>query len=68
MRPDVWAFEPSPTEVRRWLEQELFATFGLQPPTAELDSPQLAAFGVEEATAVLSLIQGRTLGAGRLRL
>jgi hypothetical protein len=48
----------APPEVRRWLEQELLATFGLQSPTAELDSPQLAAFSVDEAATVLSLIQG----------
>lgn len=48
----------APPEVRRWLEQELLATFGLQPPTAELDSPQLAALSVDEASTMLSLIQG----------
>jgi hypothetical protein len=47
----------APPEVRRWLEQELLATFGLQSPTAELDSPQLATLSVDEATTVLSLIQ-----------
>jgi hypothetical protein len=38
--------------------QELFGTLGLPPPTAELDSPQLAALSVDEAAAVLSLIRG----------
>jgi hypothetical protein len=44
----------APPEVRRWREQELLATFGLQSPTAELDSPQLAAISVDGATTVLS--------------
>jgi hypothetical protein len=48
----------APPEVRRWLEQELFGTFGLQPSTAELHAPQLAALSVDEAAAVLSLVQG----------
>lgn len=45
----------APPEVRRWIEQEFFATFGLQ---TELDSSRLAAYSVEEAASVLSLIQG----------
>jgi hypothetical protein len=48
----------APPEVRQWLEQELFAAFGAQLPTAAPDSPQLVAFSVDEAAAVLSLIQG----------
>ena len=48
----------APPEVRQWLEHELLAAFGLQSPTAEPDSPQLVAFTVDEATRVLSLIQG----------
>lgn len=48
----------APPEVRRWLEQELLATLGLQQPAADLEAPQLAALGEEEAAGVLSLIQG----------
>jgi hypothetical protein len=48
----------APPEVRRWLEQELLASFGLQQPTTEPDAPQLAAYSVEEASTILSLIQG----------
>jgi hypothetical protein len=44
--------------VRRWLEQELLASFGLQQPTTEPDAPQLAAYSVDEASAMLSLMQG----------
>jgi hypothetical protein len=48
----------APPEVRRWLEQELSAAFGLRQPTAGAEAPQLAACSVEESAAVLSLIQG----------
>jgi hypothetical protein len=48
----------APPEVRRWLEQELLAAFGLQQPTTGVEAPQLAACSVEESAAVLSLIQG----------
>jgi hypothetical protein len=48
----------APPEVRRWLEQELLASFGLQQPAAGVEAPRLAAIGEEEAAAVLSLIQG----------
>ena len=48
----------APPEVRRWLEQELLAAFGLRQPTAGVEAPQLAACSVEESAAVLSLIQG----------
>jgi len=48
----------APPEVRRWLDQEFMAAFGLQQPTAGVHAPQLAACSVEEAAAILSLIQG----------
>jgi hypothetical protein len=48
----------APPEVRRWLEQELLAAFGLQQPTAGVKAPQVAACTVEDSGAVLSLIQG----------
>jgi len=48
----------APPEVRRWLEQELLASFGLRQPATEPGALELAAFKVEEAAAVLSLIQG----------
>lgn len=48
----------APPEVRRWLEQQLFPMFGLQPSAAELDSSRLAACRVDEVAAMLSLIQG----------
>lgn len=48
----------APPEVRRWLEQELLISFGLQPPSAEAGSIQLTSLSVEDAAKVLSLIQG----------
>jgi len=48
----------APPEVRRWLEQELLAAFGLRQPTAGAEAPQLVACSVEESAAVLALIQG----------
>lgn len=48
----------APREVRRWLEQELLASLGLQPPSAEPNATQLVACSAEEAGKVLSLIQG----------
>jgi hypothetical protein len=49
----------APREVRRWLEQQLLASLGLQPPSAEPDATPLVACSGEEAGKVLSLIQGR---------
>ncbi len=48
----------APPEVRRWLEHELLASFGLQQPATEPGAPQLASCSEEEAAAILSLIQG----------
>jgi hypothetical protein len=48
----------APPEVRRWLEQELLASLGLQAPSTEPHTPQLVACSPEEAGEVLSLIQG----------
>jgi hypothetical protein len=48
----------APAEVRRWLEQELRASLGLQAAKAQPDIPRLIACDVEEAAKVLSLIQG----------
>lgn len=48
----------APPEVRRWLEQELLASLGLQPPSTEPNAPPLVACSTEEASKVLSLIQG----------
>jgi hypothetical protein len=48
----------APPKVRRWLEQELLAAFGLRPPIAGAQAPQLAACSVEESSAAVSLIQG----------
>jgi hypothetical protein len=48
----------APPEVRRWLEQELLAAFGLQQPTAGVKPTQLVACTVKESAAVFSLIQG----------
>jgi hypothetical protein len=48
----------APAEVRRWLEQELLAALGLQPPSSEPNAPQLVACSSEEAGHVLSRIQG----------
>jgi hypothetical protein len=48
----------APPEVRRWLEQELLASFGLQQPATERGAPQLASCSEEEATEILSLIKG----------
>jgi hypothetical protein len=51
----------APVEVRRWLEHELAKSLGLQPyepPAAQVKREHLVACTFEEATAVLSLIQG----------
>ena len=48
----------APPEVRRWLEQELLASFGLRQPAAEPGAPQLVSCSDEETAAILSLIQG----------
>jgi hypothetical protein len=48
----------APPEVRRWLEQELLASLGLQPPSTEPNAPPLVACSAEEAGKVLSLIRG----------
>jgi hypothetical protein len=48
----------APPEVRRWLEQELLASFGLQQPATEPGAPQLVSCSDEETAAILSLIQG----------
>jgi hypothetical protein len=51
----------APPEVRRWLEQQLALTLGLnapEPPPAPASRPHLIALSVEEAFRVFSLIQG----------
>ncbi len=48
----------APPEVRRWLEQELLASFGLRQPATEPGAPQLVSCSEDEAAAVLSVIQG----------
>jgi len=51
----------APPEVRRWLEHELAVSLGLNPPALPITqpiSPHLAACTPEEASQVLSLIQG----------
>lgn len=51
----------APLDVRRWLEREVAATLGLRPLEASMEQPQaehLVACSLEEAAAVLSLIQG----------
>lgn len=56
----------APPKVRRWLEQELLAAFGLRRPIAGAQAPQLAACSVEESSAVVSLIQGMLPGGERV--
>ena len=50
----------APPEVRRWLEQQVAATLGLYRPQPVLRAPErhLVGCGVEEAQAILSMIQG----------
>src|SRR6185436_20850961 len=51
----------APPEVRRWLEQQLALTLGLnapQPPQAQASRPHLVALSVEQTLQVFSLIQG----------
>ncbi len=48
----------APPEVRRWLEKELLVSFGLQAPAAEASSARLVELSVDDASLVLSLIQG----------
>jgi len=48
----------APPEVRRWLEQELLASFGLRQPAPQPNSPHLTTCNVEDVVNVLSLIQG----------
>jgi hypothetical protein len=48
----------APPEVRRWLEREMLTSFGVEPSDVEAKSNQLTGLTVEEATRVLSLIQG----------
>jgi|EndMetStandDraft_5_1072996.scaffolds.fasta_scaffold179767_2 hypothetical protein len=51
----------APPEVRRWLEQQLALTLGLnalQPPQAQASRPHLVALNVEQTLQVFSLIQG----------
>lgn len=50
----------APPEVRRWLEQEIMRTLGLQPGqefAAQAATPPLAGCNVEEAREVLTLVQ-----------
>ena len=50
----------APPEVRRWLEQEIMRTLGLQPGhefAAQAATPPLAGCNVEEAREVLALVQ-----------
>lgn len=50
----------APPEVRRWLQQQIAGTLGLYPPGPVLQapSPHLIGCSIEEARAVLGLIQG----------
>jgi len=51
----------APLDVRRWIERELAASLGLHPGEANANQPKaehLVACSLEEAAAVLSLIQG----------
>jgi len=51
----------APLDVRRWIERELVASLGLHPGEANANQPKaehLVACSLEEAAAVLSLIQG----------
>ena len=51
----------APPEVRRWLEQEIMRTFGLQPGhelAAHAAATALVGCNVEEAQEILSLVQG----------
>ena len=51
----------APLDVRRWIERELAASLGLRPSEVSAAQPQpehLVACTLEEAAAVLSLIQG----------
>jgi hypothetical protein len=50
----------APPEVRRWLEQEIIRTLGLQPghePSPQPAAPPLVGCNVEEAREILSLVQ-----------
>ena len=50
----------APQEVRRWLEQEIMRTLGLQPGhefAAQAATPPLVGCNVEEAREILSLVQ-----------
>src|SRR6185437_8510472 len=51
----------APPEVRRWLEQEIMRTLGLQPGhelAAHAATTALVGCNVEEAQEILSLVQG----------
>src|SRR6186997_1880752 len=50
----------APPETRRWLEQEVAATLGLNRPMPALETPprHLAGRSLDEARIILSLIQG----------
>lgn len=51
----------APPEVRRWLEQEIMRTLGLQPGhefAAQAATPVLAGCNVEQAREILLLVQG----------
>ena len=50
----------SPTEVRRWLQQQISGALGLYRPEPALQAPEQHLIGcdLENARAILSLIQG----------
>lgn len=52
----------APADVRRWIEREILTSMGQQPPAPENDSQthtvHLAACSEQDATAILSQIQG----------
>jgi hypothetical protein len=48
----------APPEVRRWLEQEMLRTFGIQPTQPPASTPTLIGCNIEEARDILALVQG----------
>ncbi len=48
----------APPEVRRWLEQEIIRSLGVQPAQAPAGATSLMGCNVEEARDILSLVQG----------
>jgi hypothetical protein len=48
----------APPEIRRWLEQELLRTLGVQPAQAPASAPALVGCNIEEVRDMLTMVQG----------